>query len=158
MGGSLTACRLSHLSLLAAFASATLLWNGSSPAQQTGGEAMAPEGADVAAAKGVFNPAPGTPPGEWHKPARDYANARFSPLDQIDASNVDRLKVAWTISDGSLYGHEGAPLVVGDTMFIVSPFPNRAFVLDLSKPSPHIKWVFDPKPSNVRSARRAATA
>ena len=96
---------------------------------------------------GRFNPAPNTPPGEWTSQARDYANTRYSPLNQINTSNVGRLQVAWTFSDGALYGHEGAPLVVGDTMYLVSPFPDRAFALDLTKPGAPIKWVFDPKPS-----------
>ena len=96
---------------------------------------------------GRFNPAPNTPPGEWTSQARDYANTRYSPLNQINTSNVGRLQVAWTFSDGALYGHEGAPLVVGDTMYLVSPFSDRAFALDLTKPGAPIKWVFDPKPS-----------
>src|SRR6185312_6805638 len=86
-------------------------------------------------------------PGEWTSQARDYANTRFSPLDQINAANVGKLKVAWTFSDGTQYGHEGAPLVVGDTMYVVTPYPNTAYALDLSKPGPSIKWKFDPNPS-----------
>ena len=96
---------------------------------------------------GSFNPAPNTPAGEWHSQAGDYANTRYSSLDQINTKNVDRLQVAWTFDDGALYGHEGAPLVIGDTMYTVSPFPNRAFALDLTKPGAPIKWVYDPKPS-----------
>ncbi len=48
----------------------------------------------------------------------DAANTRYSPLTQIDAGNVARLKVAWTFSTGSLRGHEGAPLVVGSVMYV----------------------------------------
>ena len=86
-------------------------------------------------------------PGEWTSQARDYANTRFSPLDEINAGNVGRLKIAWTFSDGTQYGHEGAPLVVGDTMYLVAPYPDTAYALDLTKPSPAIKWKFDPNPS-----------
>ncbi len=86
-------------------------------------------------------------PGEWTSQARDYANTRFSPLDQITPENVARLKVAWTFSDGTQYGHEGAPLVVGDTMYVVTPYPNTAYALDLTQPGPSIKWKFDPNPS-----------
>lgn len=67
-------------------------------------------------------------------------------MNQINRSNVGRLKIAWTFSDGALYGHEGAPLVVGNTMYTVSPFPDRAFALDLTKPGPALKWMYDPKP------------
>ena len=106
--------------------------------------------AAVPGAHGItYSPAPNSPPGEWTSAARDYANTHYSPLAQIDRRNVGRLRMAWTFSDGALYGHEGAPLVVGDTMYTVSPYPNRAFALDLSKPGAPIKWVFDPQTSPV---------
>jgi len=92
------------------------------------------------------NMAPGDPAGQWTRQARDYANTRYSPLTQINKANVARLRVAWTFSDGQMYGHEGAPLVVGDTMYLVTPFPNIAYALDLSKPGAPIKWVFQPNP------------
>ncbi|MEP7140791.1 MAG: PQQ-binding-like beta-propeller repeat protein, partial [Caldimonas sp.] len=93
------------------------------------------------------NFAPGDPPGEWHSQARDYANTRYSPLDQITAANVAKLRVAWSFSDGTPNGHEAAPLVVGDTMYIVTPFPNLAYALDLTKAGAPIKWSYDPKPT-----------
>ena len=96
-------------------------------------------------------------PGEWTSEARDYANTRYSPLDQINAGNVASLRLAWSFSDGTQYGHEGAPLVVGDTMYLVTPFPNIAYALDLTKPSPSIKWSTSPIRRRSRSARRAAT-
>ncbi len=95
------------------------------------------------------NFAPNDPPGEWHSQARDYANTRYSPLDQITAGNVAKLKIAWSFSDGTPNGHEAAPLVVGDTMFLVTPFPNLAYALDLSKVGVPIKWSFDPQPTPV---------
>src|SRR5512137_2208804 len=97
------------------------------------GEAVAaqqtPTGS-VTNATAVF--APNDPPGEWHSQARDYANTRYSPLDQITRENVSHLKMAWTFSDGVQDGHEGAPLVVGDTMYVVAPFPDVAYALDLT--------------------------
>jgi PQQ-dependent dehydrogenase (methanol/ethanol family) len=90
--------------------------------------------------------APNDPPGEWRRQARDYANTRFSPLNQVNTTNVARLKVAWTFADGTFYGHEAAPLVIGDTMFLVTPFPNIAYALDLSKPGAPIKWKYEPHP------------
>src|SRR5664279_4949837 len=85
--------------------------------------------------------------GEWTSQARDYANTRYCPLNKINASNVATLKIAWTFADGTQYGHEGAPLVVGDTMYLVTPYPNIAYALDLGKPSPSVKWSFQPNPS-----------
>jgi lanthanide-dependent methanol dehydrogenase len=95
------------------------------------------------------NFAPNDPPGEWHSQARDYANTRFSPLSEINASNVATLREAWTFSDGAQNGHEAAPLVMGDTMYLVTPFPNLSYALDLTKPGAPIKWSFAPNPTPV---------
>ncbi|HET9983905.1 MAG TPA: methanol/ethanol family PQQ-dependent dehydrogenase [Longimicrobiales bacterium] len=95
------------------------------------------------AAAGAATPADD---GQWLMAAHDYANTRFSGLDQIDVGNVANLKLAWTFSTGVLRGHEGAPLVVGSTMYFVSPYPNRLFALDLTKPGAPLKWMFDPRP------------
>jgi glucose dehydrogenase len=51
-------------------------------------------------------------------PLGNYASQRYSALDQINASNVKNLQVAWTFSTGVLRGHEGGPLVIGDVMYI----------------------------------------
>ena len=55
-------------------------------------------------------------PNQWVIQTGDYANQRYSKLDQINRDNVKDLKVAWTFSTGVLRGHEGSPLVVGDVM------------------------------------------
>ena len=49
------------------------------------------------------------PEGEWWMTGRDYSLQRFSPLAQINTSNVANLKAAWTFSTGTLRGHEGNP-------------------------------------------------
>src|SRR3954453_8527921 len=87
--------------------------------------------------------------GQWAMPAKNYASTRYSTLDEINASNVGRLKVAWTFSTGVVAGHEAAPLVVGNTMFLVTPFPNIVYALDLSQPGAPMKWKYDPKPSSA---------
>jgi len=126
--------------------SAALLPGCSGTSPSSGGKATARASA-VGSGHGSFSTAPDAAAGDWTSQARDYANSRYSTLDQINTTNVGRLKVAWTFSDGALYGHEGAPLVTGGTMYTVSPFPNRAFALDLTRPGGPIKWVYDPKPS-----------
>ena len=63
-------------------------------------------------------------------PARDYASTRFSPLDQINASNVGKLQAAWMFSVGTQHGQEAAPLIVGDTLYVVSSYPNKVFALE----------------------------
>jgi PQQ-dependent dehydrogenase (methanol/ethanol family) len=85
--------------------------------------------------------------GQWLMAAKDYANTRFSGLQQINTANVSQLKAAWTFSTGLNRGHEAAPLVVGGTMYIVTPFPNDLFALDLTKPGAPTKWVYRPQPS-----------
>ena len=81
-------------------------------------------------------------PKQWVMPARDYASTRFSPLDQINASNVGNLRLAWMFSVGTTHGQEAAPLVVGDTLYIVSSYPNSVFALDSS--SGDLKWTYEP--------------
>jgi glucose dehydrogenase len=67
----------------------------------------------------------------WATQAGDYANHRYSDLKQIDSSNVGQLQVAWTMSTGVLRGHEGSPLVVGDTLYMHTPFPNNVYAVNL---------------------------
>jgi lanthanide-dependent methanol dehydrogenase len=78
---------------------------------------------------------------------RDYANTRYSSLQEITTSNVSSLKLAWTFSTGVLRGQEAAPLVVNGTMFIVTPYPNVLYALDLTKPGAPTKWTYKPQPA-----------
>jgi PQQ-dependent dehydrogenase (methanol/ethanol family) len=98
-----------------------------------------------AAAKPPPRPVPDD--GQWVMPGRNHASTRYSGLTQINRANAGRLQVSFTFSTGVLRGHEAAPLVVGATMYIVTPFPNYVYALDLSKPGAPIKWKFDPKPA-----------
>jgi lanthanide-dependent methanol dehydrogenase len=79
---------------------------------------------------------------QWVMPAANYANTRHSTLKQITADNVGKLQVAWTFSTGVLRGHEGAPLVVGDMMYLHGPFPNPVFALNL-KDENKIVWKYE---------------
>jgi PQQ-dependent dehydrogenase (methanol/ethanol family) len=81
--------------------------------------------------------------GEWTTQGHDYALSRYSDLAQITTETAKNLKLAWSFSTGELRGHEGAPLVVGNTMYLVTPFPNVAYAIDLAKP-PAVKWRFQP--------------
>src|SRR6202043_2817438 len=82
-------------------------------------------------------------PANWAIQAGDYANHRWSDLKQIDASNVGKLQVAWTLSTGVLRGHEGSPLVIGDMMYIHTPFPNNVYAVSLKDQT--FKWKYEPK-------------
>ncbi|MET0005052.1 MAG: lanthanide-dependent methanol dehydrogenase XoxF5 [Candidatus Thiodiazotropha sp.] len=83
-------------------------------------------------------------PNDWVMPNGDYASTRYSKLDQINTSNVKDLRVAWTFSTGVLRGHEGGPLVLGDVLYIHSPFPNKVFALDLNDDG-RILWKYEPR-------------
>ena len=83
-------------------------------------------------------------PNQWVMPAGNYANTRYSELSQINKDNVKNLRPMWTFSTGVLRGHEGGPLVIGDVMYIHSPFPNYVFALDL-KNNGRILWKYEPK-------------
>jgi len=84
--------------------------------------------------------------GQWVMAAKNYASTRFSGLGQINVQSAKNLKVAWTFSTGSLRGHEAAPLVVGGTMYVVTPYPNQLYALDLTQPGAPAKWVYEPQP------------
>jgi PQQ-dependent dehydrogenase (methanol/ethanol family) len=81
---------------------------------------------------------------DWVMPAKDYANTRYSTLNQINTGNVGKLQVAWTFSTGVLRGHEGGPLVIGDVMYVHTPFPNIVYALDLNDDG-KILWKYEPK-------------
>ncbi len=83
-------------------------------------------------------------PKQWALQTGDYANHRYSKLDQITTKNVADLKVAWTFSTGVLRGHEGSPLVIGDIMYVHTPFPNVVYALDLND-NGKIIWKYSPK-------------
>jgi PQQ-dependent dehydrogenase (methanol/ethanol family) len=68
-------------------------------------------------------------------------------LNQINTTNVKNLQVAFTFSTGLARGHEAAPLVVNNTMYVVTPWPNKLFALDLTRPGAPMKWVYQPQPS-----------
>lgn len=88
-------------------------------------------------------------PNQWVMPGGDYSLTRFSKLDQINADNAKDLKVAWTMSTGTLRGHEGQPLVVGDMMYFESAYPNYIYAVNLDNIG-RIVWRFaPPKNSNA---------
>ncbi|MGH8751253.1 MAG: PQQ-dependent dehydrogenase, methanol/ethanol family, partial [Burkholderiales bacterium] len=79
----------------------------------------------------------------WAHANGNYYQWRHSDLKQINAGNVKSMKVAWTFSTGVLRGHEGGPLVIGDTLFIHSAFPNKVFSINLADQT--INWKYEPK-------------
>ena len=83
-------------------------------------------------------------PANWVMPLNNYSSTRYSELGQINKDNVGDLQVAWTFSTGVLRGHEGGPLVIGDIMYIHTPFPNIVYALDLNDPG-RVIWKYEPQ-------------
>jgi quinoprotein glucose dehydrogenase len=101
-------------------------------------------------------------PGSWPMPGRDLAGTRYSPLTQITPANVSRLKVAWvyhmkpaaaaTATATALHPSEDQPLVVGPTMYVVTPY-SRVVALDAATGSE--QWMFQIPDDDQASARGA---
>jgi PQQ-dependent dehydrogenase (methanol/ethanol family) len=85
--------------------------------------------------------------GQWAMPGKDYAGTRYSDLAQITAANVGRLRPVWSFSTGVLGGHEGQPLVVNRTMYVVTPYPNVLYAFDLTREGYPLKWKYRPDPN-----------
>src|SRR5690606_27824672 len=81
----------------------------------------------------------------------NYAGWNYSPFDQITPDNVANLTIAWTLQLGVLDQWEASPLVVGNTMYTVSPVnqstgtgqvPNELLAIDLETQT--ILWALRP--------------
>ena len=94
-------------------------------------------------------------PSQWVMPNANYAGWNYSALDQINGDNIQTLEMAWTMQLGIQDSHEASPLVIGDTMYIVTPKPNYVYALDLARQGV-IKWEFRPEIPDLETAVRSA--
>ena len=94
-------------------------------------------------------------PKQWVMPNGNYSGWNYSGLDQINLSNVQNLTMAWSMQLGILDAHEASPLVIGNTMYIVTPKPNYLYALDLTRDGA-IKWEFRPEFPQMDAAIKAA--
>jgi PQQ-dependent dehydrogenase (methanol/ethanol family) len=81
-------------------------------------------------------------------PTGNYAGWNYSPLDQITTDNVQDLEVAWTFQTGVTDSHEASPIVVNDTMYILTPKPNTVYAIDLAQQG-FVKWSWRPELPNL---------
>ncbi|MDE1174629.1 MAG: membrane-bound PQQ-dependent dehydrogenase, glucose/quinate/shikimate family [Parvibaculaceae bacterium] len=87
---------------------------------------------------------------DWTAYGGSYAAQRFSPLKQIDVSNVAHLERAWTFHTGDLpnertkntYGAETTPLKIGDTLYLCTP---KNIMIALDPATGTQRWRYDPK-------------
>jgi lanthanide-dependent methanol dehydrogenase len=83
-------------------------------------------------------------PNQWVLPLGNYAGIRHSKLSQITTANAAKLRVAWTMSTGTLRGQEGQPLVVGNMLYFESSYPNYVYAVNLDNVG-QIVWKFSPE-------------
>jgi alcohol dehydrogenase (cytochrome c) len=76
----------------------------------------------------------------WLMYRRSYDSKAFAPFEQIDADNVDQLKVAFSYDTGLEQGHEAAPIVNGRYMFISTPM-NHLVALDAT--TGEVLWKYE---------------
>ena len=76
-------------------------------------------------------------PGNWLMYRRTYDSQGYSPLDQINAGNVNKLVPLWTISTGMEEAHQAPPLVNDGVMFITTP---RNQVMAIDARSGNVLW------------------
>lgn len=77
---------------------------------------------------------------EWTTTGGTPQGTRFSTLDQINPSNVGQLTEEFSFQTDTPGSHMGEPLVVGSTLYVVTPYPNKLIAYDLSKGQK--KWVY----------------
>jgi len=82
--------------------------------------AKLPAGANVNVSDAMMAAADGDQ-GNWLLPGRTYDNQRYSPLKQIDSSNVGSLQLAGIAQTGMTASFETTPLVVNGVMYITTP-------------------------------------
>jgi quinoprotein glucose dehydrogenase len=99
---------------------------------------------------------PSTKNGEWPMYTADLRGSKYSPLDQIDASNFNKLEVAWRFKTDNLGPRpenklEGTPIMVGGMLYTTGG--TRRSVVALDGRTGELKWVW-----NMDEGIRAAVA
>jgi quinoprotein glucose dehydrogenase len=80
-------------------------------------------------------PQPSTRNGEWPHYAADLRGSRYSPLDQITASNFSKLEVAWRFKPDNFgprpeFNLEGTPLMIGGVLYTTAGTRRAVVALD----------------------------
>lgn len=125
---------------------AALLWPATigAPAQAQEAAKGSPAHIEAATAKvdGDFIRANGAGSKDWPTIGIDYAETRFSKLDQINDGNVKQLGLAWSYSLNSTRGVEATPLVVDGIMYVSGPW-SIVYAVDV-RTGKEI-WKYDPQ-------------
>src|SRR5215472_14990294 len=99
---------------------------------------------------------PSTRNGEWPHYTGDLTGARYSPLDQINAENFNKLEIAWRFKTDNLgtrpeYKLEGTPLMINGVVYATAG--TRRAVVALEAKSGELMWAH-----SLREGKRAAIA
>lgn len=78
------------------------------------------------------------------RPTQESSDSGFSRLDEITPSNVGQLAVVFTFRTGAPGAHTASPVLAGDTLLVLTPFPHKAYALDVAKPGVPVKWAYAP--------------
>ena len=105
----------------------------------------------------TFSLADGTSKGEWPYYTGDVRGTRFSPLDQINASNFNKLEVAWRFKTDNLgsrpeFKLEGTPLMIKGVIYTTAG--SRRAVIALDAKTGEQLWAFNA----IREGMRAGGA
>jgi quinohemoprotein ethanol dehydrogenase len=91
---------------------------------------------------GAADPLASPPPGDWPSDGRDYTSQRYSPLTQIDTSNVSRLGLAWYDDLDTYRGVEATPIYADGVLYNILPF-NVTIAYDAR--NGERLWTYDPQ-------------
>ena len=94
--------------------------------------------------------------GEWAWYTADMAGTKYRPLDQINASNFNKLEIAWRFKTDNLgsrpeYKLEGTPLMVNGSLYTTGG--TRRSVISLDAKTGEVNWVY-----NLHEGNRAVVA
>src|SRR5713226_3209834 len=106
--------------------------------------------------EGQWAAQPSTSNGEWPHYTADIKGTRYSPLDQINGSNFNKLEVAWRFKTDNLgpfpeYKLEGTPLMVNGMLYTTGG--TRRSVIALDPKTGELSWAH-----SLREGKRAAVA
>lgn len=88
-------------------------------------------------------------PDNWLSHGRTWNEDRFSPLDQVNAGNVDRLGLAYTVEFDTTRGQEATPIVVDGVMYVSTAWSK---VMALDAATGEQLWFYDPEVDGAKGA------
>jgi len=145
-----------RVGVLLAFVAAAIAWRSASvvgsPGQSTAGATAGQSSARSTALAAM----PSTKNGEWPMYTADLRGSKYSPLDQIDATNFNKLEVAWRFKTDNLGPRpenklEGTPIMVGGMVYTTGGSRRAAVALDAR--TGELKWIY-----SLDEGLRAASA